>query len=54
MSGKKENKFGISEKIFKYSKLCKKSQHLNLKYLSVHIGSQILENKPYEKMLEVI
>ena len=33
----------------------KKSQHLNLKCLSVHIGSQILENKPsMKKMLKVV
>ena len=32
----------------------KKSKHINLKCLSVHIGSQIFENKPYERMLKVI
>tara|TARA_A100001011_G_C14278983_1_gene830630 strand:- start:879 stop:2093 length:1215 start_codon:yes stop_codon:yes gene_type:complete len=54
-TGKKENKFGVSEKNFldlvKYSK---KSKNLNLKCLSVHIGSQILNHKPFEKMLRVI
>ena len=54
-TGKKENKFGVSEKIFldlvKYSK---NSKYLNLKCLSVHIGSQILELKPYEKMLKIV
>ena len=54
-TGKKENKFGIDEKIFfeliKYSKL---SKNIKLKCLSVHIGSQILNYKPYEKMLKVI
>jgi len=54
-TGKKENKFGVDEKTFfelvNYSKI---SKHLNLKCLSVHIGSQILDYKPYEKMLEVV
>ena len=30
------------------------SKNINLKCLSVHIGSQILNHKPYEKMLKVI
>ena len=54
-TGKKENKFGINEKAFldlvNYSKL---SRNINLKCLSVHIGSQILSHKPYEKMLKVV
>ena len=54
-TGKKENKFGVDEKIFfdlvNYSKL---SKNINLKCLSVHIGSQILDHKPYEKMLNVV
>ena len=54
-TGKKENKFGIDKKTFfelvKYSKL---SKNINLKCLSVHIGSQILDHKPYEKMLKVV
>ena len=54
-TGKKENKFGISEKIFyDLVEYVKNSKNLNLKCLSVHIGSQILDNKPYEKMLKVI
>jgi len=54
-TGKKENKFGVSEKIFlDLVNYVKKSQYLKLKCLSVHIGSQILENKPYEKMLKVL
>ena len=32
----------------------KMSKFLKLKCLSVHIGSQILSHKPYEKMLKVI
>ena len=54
-TGKKENKFGVSEKIFlDLVNYVNKSQYLKLKCLSVHIGSQILENKPYEKMLKVL
>ena len=54
-TGKKENKFGVDEKTFfnliNYSKF---SKNINLKCLSVHIGSQILDHKPYEKMLKVV
>ena len=54
-TGKKENKFGVDKKTFfdlvYYSKL---SQNINLTCLSVHIGSQILDHRPYEKMLEVV
>jgi len=54
-TGKKENKFGVDEKTFlnlvNYSKLLK---NINLKCLSVHIGSQIVDHKPYEKMLKVV
>ena len=46
-TGKKENKFGVNEKIFlNLIKYIKKSKYLNLKCLSVHIGSQILSYKP--------
>ena len=54
-TGKKENKFGVDKKtFFKLVKYCKKSKYLELSCLSVHIGSQILNHKPYEKMLSVI
>ncbi len=54
-TGKKENKFGVNDKIFfDLVNYCKKSKNLILKCLSVHIGSQILDHKPYEKMLQVI
>ncbi len=54
-TGKKENKFGVSNKSFiEIVKYCKKSKNIDLKCLSVHIGSQILDHKPYEKMLKVI
>ena len=54
-TGKKENKFGVNEKVFldlvNYSK---NSQNLELKCISVHIGSQILDINPYKKMLKVL
>ena len=54
-TGREGDKFGVSEKEFlklvQYSKL---SKFLKLKCLSVHIGSQILSHKPYEKMLKVV
>ncbi len=54
-TGKKDNKFGVDEnefiKLVEYSKI---SKFFNLNCLSVHIGSQILSHKPYEKMLKVI
>ena len=54
-TGKKENKFGVSDKTFiELVNYCKKSKNINLKCLSVHIGSQILDYKPYQKMLGVI
>ncbi len=54
-TGKKENKFGVSEKVFiKLFNYVKRSKYLTLKCLSVHIGSQILDHKPYQKMLGVL
>ncbi len=54
-TGKKENKFGVDEKMFlQLVTYLKKSKNLNLKCVSVHIGSQILKNKPYENMLNII
>ena len=54
-TGKKGDKFGVNEKIFiEIVNHIKKSKYINLKCLSVHIGSQIFENKPYEKMLKVV
>ena len=54
-TGRESDKFGVAEKEFlklvQYSKL---SKFLKLKCLSVHIGSQILSHKPYEKMLNVV
>ena len=54
-TGKKENKFGVDEKTFlNLVKYCKSVKSVNLKCLSVHIGSQILDHKPYEKMLKIV
>jgi len=54
-TGKKENKFGVDQKIFfELVKYLNKSKNINLKCLSVHIGSQILDHRPYEKMLIVV
>ncbi len=54
-TGKKENKFGVNEKtFFDLVNYCKNSKNIELKCLSVHIGSQILNHRPYEKMLKVI
>ena len=54
-TGKKENKFGVDEKTFLDLVLyVNNSKNLSLKCLSVHIGSQILNNQPYSKMLKII
>ena len=54
-TGKKGNKFGVSDKIFHaLVKYCKSSKNIKLKCLSVHIGSQILDHQPYKKMLRVV
>src|SRR5210317_1270931 len=54
-TGKKQNKFGVNQKVFlQLVNIVKKSESLNLKCLSVHIGSQILSYKPYQKMLNVV
>ena len=54
-TGKSENKFGVNSKAFyKLVNYCKKSKNIDLHCLSVHIGSQILDHKPYEKMLKAV
>jgi diaminopimelate decarboxylase len=54
-TGKKENKFGVDEKtFFNLVNYSKSSNNINLQCLSVHIGSQILDHEPYEKMLKVV
>ena len=54
-TGKKDNKFGVPEKIFyELVKYTKNSKNLNIKCISVHIGSQITNYHPYQKMLNVV
>ena len=54
-TGKKENKFGVDKKtFFELVKYSKNSKNISLKCLSVHIGSQIVDHKPYEKMLKEV
>ena len=54
-TGKKENKFGVNKDSFhKIVDFCKNSKSIDLKCLSVHIGSQILDHKPYGKMLKAV
>ncbi len=54
-TGKKQDKFGVSEKYFlELVKYVKNSQFIKLKCISVHIGSQILNHQPFEKMLKVV
>tara|TARA_B100000674_G_scaffold499156_1_gene542312 strand:+ start:5684 stop:6898 length:1215 start_codon:yes stop_codon:yes gene_type:complete len=54
-TGKSENKFGVDKKTFvKIINLMKNSKFIKIKCLSVHIGSQILNHKPYDKMLNVL
>ena len=54
-TGKKGDKFGVDDRTFvRLVDYIKKSKFINLKCLSVHIGSQIIENKPFERMLKII
>ena len=54
-TGKKEDKFGVNSKtLIEILDYCKNSKNIDLQCLSVHIGSQILDHRPYEKMLSVI
>ena len=54
-TGKKENKFGVNKNTFhKIVDFCKNSKNIDLTCLSVHIGSQILDHKPYGKMLKAV
>ena len=54
-TGKTLNKFGLTEKeLIELINHCKKSKYLNIKCLSVHIGSQITSHIPYIKMLKAI
>ena len=54
-TGKAENKFGLSIKNFKiFLKEVKSFKNIKLEALSVHIGSQILNDAPFRKTLGVM
>ena len=54
-TGKHEDKFGLTEKAFlNVLKYFKDSNFVKIKCLSVHIGSQITDYKPYLKMINVL
>ena len=54
-TGKAENKFGLSIQSFKnFYYNIKKFKNLKVEAISVHIGSQILSDKPYKKTLDVL
>ena len=54
-TGKAENKFGLSIKNFKvFLKTVKTFKNVKLDALSVHIGSQILNDTPFRKTLNVM
>ena len=54
-TGKTINKFGLTEKeMIGLLNHYKKSKYINIKCLSVHIGSQITSHIPYLKMLKAI
>tara|TARA_B100001057_G_scaffold464404_2_gene519571 strand:- start:809 stop:2038 length:1230 start_codon:yes stop_codon:yes gene_type:complete len=54
-TGKAENKFGLSITNFKkFLNVLPKMKNVKLEALSVHIGSQILSDKPYKKTLQVM
>ena len=54
-TGKISNKFGLDEKeVHRLINKYKNSKYLNIKCLSVHIGSQITSHVPYIKMLKAV
>ena len=54
-TGKAENKFGLSIKNFKiFLKTINSFKNIKLEALSVHIGSQILNDAPFRKTLNVM
>ncbi len=54
-TGKADNKFGLSIKSFKsFFKEINKFKNIKLEALSVHIGSQILNDDPFKKTLNVM
>ena len=54
-TGKREDKFGLTEKAFlNILNNFKVSNFIKVKCLSVHIGSQITDYKPYSRMIDVL
>tara|TARA_B110000881_G_C18568923_1_gene514432 strand:- start:532 stop:1761 length:1230 start_codon:yes stop_codon:yes gene_type:complete len=54
-TGKAENKFGLSSKnLINFCNNIHNLKYLKLDAISVHIGSQILSDKPYKKTLDII
>jgi len=54
-TGKADNKFGLSIKNFKsFLKEINKFKNIKLEALSVHIGSQILNDRPFKKTLNIM
>jgi len=54
-TGRIQDKFGLSESdIIKILKKFRDSHNVKIKCLSVHIGSQITQNKPYDNVLVAI
>jgi len=54
-TGKADNKFGISIKNFSiFFREINKLKNIKLEALSVHIGSQILNDTPYKKVLKIL
>ena len=54
-TGRTQDKFGLNDSdILKILKKFLSSRYIHIKCLSVHIGSQITQNKPYEKVLTAI
>jgi len=55
LTGSDNDKFGLTEKNFmKLYKKLKNSKNLSLDCLSVHIGSQILQTKPFKKLIDLL
>jgi diaminopimelate decarboxylase len=54
-TGKNEDKFGVVESNFlKILKKFRDSKYLYIKCLSIHIGSQIIDYRPYAKMINIV
>ena len=54
-TGKKENKFGVNEKTFiELINTYRNSNFIKIRCLSVHIGSQIINHVPYQRMLKAV